>query len=122
MRYRKLDKNGDYSFGHSRQDFYIDNPDAVAQAVRTTLLLIQGEWFLDITAGTPYFNQILQENTRLLYDSAIKDTIQGVQGVTGIVAYSSNLRTVTRSLVVSVTISTQFGNVSLDNLVLSIPG
>lgn len=33
MRYRKLDENGDYSFGGQQADYYRDTPLAVAQAV-----------------------------------------------------------------------------------------
>jgi hypothetical protein len=54
MRYRKLDANGDYTFGGGSNDFLVNTPETVAQAVMTRLNLLQGEWFLDTTAGMPW--------------------------------------------------------------------
>ena len=47
MRYRKLDANGDYSFGQAAPNFWHDVPDAVAQLVVTRFAMWQGEWWLD---------------------------------------------------------------------------
>lgn len=110
MRYRKLTTTGDYSFGHKTNDFFVNTSAAVAQAVQTALKLIQGEWFLDNTAGVPYFTQILGYNTQSLYDAAIKQAISSVQGFAGFVSYSSSLNTVTRQLTINVTINTIFTN------------
>lgn len=107
MRYRKLDSSGDCSFGRSALDFISDTPETVAQAVRTRLLLLRGEWFLDVTDGTPYATEILGANTAQTYDLAIRERILGTQGVTGIVSYESNLAD--RALTVVATIDTLYG-------------
>ena len=39
MRYRRLDENGDYVFGHGISDFCLDS-DAVLQAAKTKLLFL----------------------------------------------------------------------------------
>ncbi|WP_083331557.1 hypothetical protein [Brucella inopinata] len=39
MRYRKLDENDDYVFGGNLASFFIDQPEAPAQAVKTRLML-----------------------------------------------------------------------------------
>ena len=52
MRYRKLDAAGDMTFGNGIGAFYVDIPEAPAQAVMTRLRMEQGEWFLDAKAGT----------------------------------------------------------------------
>lgn len=109
MRVRALTASGDFSFGNGRANFLVDTPAAVAQEVLTTLLLFQGEWFLDITAGVPWFTQVAGVGTIPLYDQTIKDAILNVQGVTGIVNYSSSLNRTMRVLSVSVTIDTLFG-------------
>lgn len=109
MRYRKLDADGDYVFGGQQADFYKDVPEAVAQAVLTRLRLFRGEWFLDLTEGTP-LDQIIGKYTAGTYDAAIRQRILATQGVTALVAYSSDLNTETRRLSVSATITTQYGN------------
>ncbi|WP_424543308.1 hypothetical protein [Serratia marcescens] len=76
MRYRKEDKNGDYSFGRGEGDFFINTPEAVGMAVISRLQLRKGEWFLDTTAGTDW-TQILGKYTSGLYDIVIRERILG---------------------------------------------
>jgi len=119
MRYRKLDARGDYSFGHSATEFYVNTPAAVAQAVLTRLKLIQGEWFLDVTVGTPYGTQILGENTTNTYDLAIQEVILGTQGVTEIVSYSSTFDHQNRKVTVTCTIDTQYSADNVSTITIS---
>jgi len=109
MRYRKLDANGDYVWGHQQGDFYRDQAEAVSQAVQTRLGLTLGEWFLDVTDGMPWNTEVLGKYTQDQYDAAIRDCILGTPGVTEIVDYSSTLDTSIRKLTVTVTINTQYG-------------
>jgi hypothetical protein len=109
MRYRKLDSNFDYVLGQGPQEFLVNSPACVAQAVRTALLLHQGEWFLDVTAGMPWETQVLGYGTQSLYDRAIKNCILGVQGVQAILEYDSSLDSATRGLTVNVVLSTNYG-------------
>ncbi len=109
MIYRKLDANGDYTFGQGAGNFYNDQPEAVAQAVKTRLGLIQGEWFLDISAGTPYNSQILGAGMVSKYDHAIQQVILNTQGVTGIADYASQVDPKTRAASVSCIINTKYG-------------
>lgn len=111
MRYRKLDPDGDYTFGHSARDMLANTPETVAQAVRTRLLLLRGEWFLDISSGTPFSTEILGAGTAQTYDLAIRERILDTQGVTGIAAYESTLAG--RALTVTATIDTQYGQTTL---------
>jgi hypothetical protein len=107
MRYRALDADGDMQFGQSQNDFLINSPAAVAQAVLTRLRLIQGEWYLDNTEGTPWSTEILGVRTRPTYDRALRDRISGTQGVKSILEYSSNLDG--RRLTVQARIDTIYG-------------
>lgn len=115
MRYRKLDSNGDFTFGKQLGNFYIDVPNTVAQAVQTRLGLILGEWFLDITAGVPYEQFVFGKGTLLTFDDIIKTTILDTQGVTGIIAYASGVDSKRRA-VVSCTIDTVYGAVNLPTM------
>lgn len=112
MRVRALDANGDMSFGHGQADFLINSPEAVAQIVRTRLLLLQGEWFLDVTDGLPFSTRVVGYNTQATYDGAIRERILDTQGVTSIDSYTS-VRDTDRHLAVNVTISTIYGQATI---------
>ena len=58
MKYRKLTDTGDYSFGNGSRDF-ISGDAALAQAIKTRILLFYNEWWEDLTSGIPMFQSIL---------------------------------------------------------------
>lgn len=109
MRYRKLTDDGDYTIG-SGQDFHVNSPEAVGQAVLTRLRLWRGEWFVDITDGTPWNEQILGKRQRgRNYDAVIKQRILGTEGVTEITQYTSTYDGETRNVSINATINTVYG-------------
>lgn len=108
MRVRRLDPNGDYSFGHGLSDFHVDTPDAVAQVAKTRLALWQGQWFLNLNEGMPWKTRVLGERTTTTRDPAIRARILGTPGVVGIDDYSSFTDPSTRALSVSATITTVY--------------
>ena len=109
MRYRKLDENGDYTFGNGLRDFWHDVPEAPAQAVRTRLSLWEGEWFLDVREGMPWNTRVLGVRTAGTRDATIRRHILGTEGVTEITSYSSALVRDTRAFSVNVSIDTLYG-------------
>lgn len=111
MRYRRIDADGDMTFGGGAANFLVDSPEAVAQAVLTRLRLMSGEWFFDSAEGTPYATEILGERTRSTYDLAIQERILGTEGVTSIATYSSSMDG--RALTVEATIDTEYGAATL---------
>lgn len=113
MRYRKLDADDDYVFGGSSNNFLVNTPDAVAQAVLTRLRLLRGEWFLDTTAGMPWATAVFGKNTQGTADAAIRACILGTTGVTEITAYSSSIDSTTRKLTVTATINTLYGSTTI---------
>lgn len=117
MRVRKQDANGDYVWGNQQSDFWINAPDGVAQAIQTRLALFVGEWFLDVTDGTPWTTQVLDKYTKDQYDAAIQDRILGTPGVIQITNYSSSVNTTTRALTVSATVNTQYGTATLSTTI-----
>lgn len=124
MKYRKLSPTGDYVFGGGLRDFYIDEPAAVGQAVRTRLLLWRGEWSFDTSQGTQYLDGILGKRTTQEADQTIQvrvlDTTVPLAGggtaigVTNIQKYESDRDTVRRSFSVQMTINTIFGPTAVD--------
>ena len=109
MRYRKLDANGDYVFGQQQNSFWIDAPQGVAQAVQTALLLFAGEWFLDLTAGVPWMQNVLGPRAQGAYDTVIQNAIINVDGVMSLNSYRSTLDPTTRALSVTASITTAYG-------------
>ena len=116
MRYRALDANGDMQYGVSQDEFLIDSPAAFAQAVMTRLLLLTGEWFVDVTEGLPVNTQILGVRTQPTYDRAIRDRISGTEGFKSIISYSSVLEGASRKLSVTATLDSIFGVVTIQGV------
>lgn len=112
MKYRKLDSLGDYTFGQNGNNFHKDNPEAVSQSVSTRLKLMQGEWFLDTSEGTPYNSRIFGAGKLSSYDSAIQEVILNTPGVRRIVNYTSGVDPQTRRAVINCTIDTIYGQVT----------
>ena len=104
MIYRALDKNSDYQLGA----FLVDSPACVAQAVQTRLNMWTGEWFLDVTDGTPYMQDILGRNTN--YDFEIKSRILNTPGVVSITDYTSTVTN--RALSVQCVIQTAYATMT----------
>jgi len=112
MRYRKLDALGDYTLGSGR-DFYIDEPNVVAQAVLTRLRLWLEEWFLDTTDGTPYKEEVLGKWNGRNPGAAIQSRILGTPGVTGITSFSTLFDGDSRKLTVNASVDTVFGPITI---------
>lgn len=111
MRYRQLDSSGDYVFGGNAADFFVNSPEAVAQAVKTRLGLMEGEWFLDTTVGTPYFTKVLGAGVMQQYDQAIQEVILNTQGVQTLDEYASDVDLSTRAATIVCLITTIYGKI-----------
>lgn len=113
MKYRKLDENGDYSFGNSSFD-YIDADNAIAQAIKTKLQLFYGEWWEDISLGLPMFQSILgqvsNENLRRTVILLCAEQIQNVEGVSSV--DSIDVAISARKLTLDIDVTTEY-NTSL---------
>lgn len=112
MKYRKLDPLGDYTLG-TGQDFYKNVPAAVGQAVLTRLKLFKGEWFIDTTDGTPWFQDVLGKYTQRTYDAVVRLRILQTPGVRAITSFSSQYDGATRTLVQSSSIDTIYGETTV---------
>ena len=113
MKYRKLTIDGDYSFGHSNLDFWINTPEAVGQAVKTRLELWLGEWFLNIEEGTPYIQGVIGKHSLELADTTIQDRVLSTNGVVSLENYESYFDEISRKLSVSMTINTIYGTTQI---------
>ena len=119
FRVRALSPTGDMTFGQGGQNFLVDSPAAVGQAVGTRLKLWEGEWFLDLTEGTPYWQQILAHKNIGLATAVIRDRILGTPFTTGIENFSVSFNDVVhgqtpRGFQVTGIVLTAFGQVPID--------
>ena len=124
MRYRKLDADGDYQFGHAQNDFWHDRVEGVGQAIKTRLLLFFDEWFLDHLEGTRWGGfpisdaavrggRILAEQTQSTRDLELQQRIINTQGMIEIVDYFSTLDPNSREFRVGVIVNTVYGEAQL---------
>jgi len=68
--------------------FCSDN-DEIAQSIKQELLFFEGEWYLNINLGIPYFDKVLIKAPRSeVVNHVFKEAIRGVEGVLSILDYS----------------------------------
>lgn len=109
MKYRELAPDGDYVFGGTTT-WLKDNPAAVAQAVRTRLALVAGNWFLDRREGLD-LSQVLGYGTATSRDLEIQARINGTNGLKAISDYQSAVDG--RGYSVSAKVDTLYGSTTI---------
>jgi hypothetical protein len=117
-RVRRLNKAHDMTFGRGMAD-YAGGAEAAAQRLRCRLLTILGEWFLDTSAGVPWWQPegsatqpIMGGPKNLQYaEAVIKAQILGTDGIATIEAFSMVFNGTTRKLTVACTGTTVDGDV-----------
>jgi hypothetical protein len=108
---RQRTANGDVAYGNGTQNFLV-NGAAVAQIINTTLLLLQGQWWMNTAIGTPLFQQltshpITPQAVALIY----QQIILGVPFVSGIQQLAVNYNPQARTFSFTATVNTLFGAV-----------
>lgn len=109
MKYRKLDESGDYTIGR-RNEIY-EGTEAVAQAVKTRILLLHGEWWETPSDGTPLFENVFGQRLRTdeqpdEIDLVFSDRINGTIGVSEITKFESQIDAEKRVYTAEITIKT----------------
>ena len=84
--------------------------DAVVQAISSACGLFKGEWFLDLEAGIPHFEDVLgQTYSQQTVLTIFRKQILKVPHVLQILEISSVFDSATRVLAVTFEVSTEFG-------------
>lgn len=92
---------------------WIDNAERIAQQIKITLLMWQGEYFLDTTFGVPYLDDILIKNpARASLESLLRARILAVPGVSRVVRLQLHIERDARTLAVTFDVQTAFGNLN----------
>ncbi len=125
MRYRRLDSNHDYMFGKGKDDYLVDstgNPNAIAQAIKTRLLLFLGEWWEDQKDGLPLWQKILgTRNNEAVINRLITTRIKGLvlpdgsYGVKSVSQVTSSYDVNSRAYSFSCAVDTTFGKLVVTN-------
>jgi hypothetical protein len=113
MRLRRLDANGDMTFGRAQADFWIDQPEGVGQLIMTRLRLNWGEWFANMADGTPWAAQVLGERTQGTRDAVVRSRVFTTQGVQNLAGYNSQMDPNTRNWTAAMNVQTIYGPVQV---------
>lgn len=85
--------------------------DRVRQALQIALRTFRGEWFLNVNAGVPWYNNVLGQkgNQRGDRDAVVKAAVRAVEDVNRIIAWESSFDEATRKYEISFKVDTTFG-------------
>lgn len=88
----------------------VSGADEIIQHVKAVLLTCQGEWFLDLAHGTPWFTRVIGQRFNAgQINITVRDAILSVAGVASITDISSERGLAPRSAKVSVEVLTDDG-------------
>lgn len=114
-RTRRLDESGDPVISGK---VWIYDIEAVAQTIDTRLKLFAGEYWRDVTDGTPWIENILTKNNRTntlqSKITILKDRILQTGGVISILEWTTDFNYQDRKLVINADILTEFGVTSIN--------
>lgn len=114
-----LDEDGDLLVDPDVGFVILTGIEGVKQCVQIRLLLFKGEWFLDLDAGVPYYQEILGEKyNESLLRQRLAEAIKGAPGVLEILSLELEFVALTRRVNVIWSIRTTFGDTEPDTLAL----
>ena len=92
--------------------------DAIRQHIVQRLKTFLGEWFLDLSVGVPYFQEILKKNPNAqVVDGIFKQTILDTPGVVELLEFELDFEAASRKLKVNCSIRTQDGVIDFSQVV-----
>ncbi len=114
-----LDKNNDLVITTDLQ--WSRGIPAVMQSCRIALQMFQGEWFMNLDVGIPYWQSILgrKPGTAIAAaKSAFRQALASVESVVAVLKLDVTYNGVTRLMTVSWKVKTEFGDTPVDVLAL----
>jgi len=109
----KLDSTGDMDLTDGNATL-TSGSEATAQRISQRLKLFLGEWFLDLTRGVPYFQQILVKSPNpVVVDAVLKREIIADPAVLELQRFDVSLDTGLRLMTVDFKVLTDAGPVDL---------
>lgn len=109
-------KTGDLVF----EDFdfaYVGGVNQIAQNLAIRLRFIQGEWFLNILAGVPYYQYFFIKNpNQIQIETFLKDEIANTPGILDITSFSSDFDGKNRKFTVNFGCRSINGNLEMEQI------
>jgi len=91
--------------------------DQIAQNLAIRLRFFQGEWYLDILAGVPYYQYFFIKNpNQIQVESFLKNEIASTRGVLQITSFDSDFDGINRNFTVSFNCMTINGNLEMEQI------
>ncbi|WP_443873578.1 hypothetical protein [Megasphaera sp.] len=115
MIYRRLDANGDYTFG-ANGNCYLSGVEAVSQAIATRLKLLKYEWWEDLDDGLPLWQQIIAQRDKEAAEREIQDRISQTPHVINILAWNADWDNENRSLSIYAAVNTEYGTLEVNEV------
>jgi hypothetical protein len=108
IRVRRIDAEGEPAWGRGVSD-YLTDIDAVAQIIKTRLLLFVNEWWEDVFDGLPLWQEILGQigTKKEIVDRVLQERIMTTPYVQGIESLTSTL--IDREYECEIVVNTTFG-------------
>jgi hypothetical protein len=101
MRVRRLDAGGDWSFGSGRNS-YANGSEAIAQCVKTRLLSLHNDWFLNRDDGIKWFNYLRKNPDLRAMEVELKSTVLKTFGVDTLLSFDIKIPEGMRTAVITV--------------------
>lgn len=97
-----------------RSALLVDDVDQIAQNLAIRLRFIQGEWYLNVFAGIPYYEYFfIKDPNQIQVESFLKEAIANTLGVQEITDFSSAYDGQTRTFTVNFTCKTINGDITI---------
>ena len=113
MKVRQLDKNGDWTFGNS-QNNYINKKEALKQNVVTRIKSCKNDWFLDSEANIGWWDILGIKNNEGIIKNQVYNTVVTTYGVTSIKNIDIQIDSATRKATIKIDLKTIYDDVSLE--------
>lgn len=104
---RQLDNNHDWMFGHGFGN-YLSNSEAIAQCVKTKLLALKNDWFLNRENGIAWFDYLTKNPNTKQLEIDVKAEIFKVSGVVSIDSFDILLDSDTREFLIQISYTDKF--------------
>tara|TARA_Y100001956_G_scaffold73300_1_gene79380 strand:- start:317 stop:676 length:360 start_codon:yes stop_codon:yes gene_type:complete len=107
--------SGDIDITGNKVRLTTSNIEEVRQKVEIRLRTFKEEWFMNVEAGLPYFQIILQKGVSKNYiDAQVKSVTLKTNGVIGIESFNSEIDNRTRTYIANMRLTTSEGIVVIN--------